>query len=211
MSLTGTAARRVAVGHSDTSGRPGALLGAASAAVSRTATWLDVVIPPVGLTSGRSVWLAILGVGGGLRFRDRLQGPCAAQTSQQTSLSGLPARWSAGAISRRRPASVYVTPLELAPPPEGGSGPVSAPPPGSQPPPLGESPPTSEPPRGGVNRRRRPNRRPPIRRQRAHAARRDGRRDRRSHPLLGRRAPGPEILRRSLISGRTATPQAKAA
>ena len=132
---SGTGAKTLAVGlYGDSHGRPGALLATATAPVSRTAAWVRVGIPPVELSSGRSIWVAILGVGGGLRFRDRSQGPCAAETSQQTTLNGLPSHWRMAALNRRCPASVYLTSLELASPPGSRTEPHRpGTPPGSQP------------------------------------------------------------------------------
>ncbi|HUH80849.1 MAG TPA: hypothetical protein VLZ06_05935, partial [Solirubrobacteraceae bacterium] len=138
----GTAAKTLVVGlYGDAHGKPGELLATATSPVNGGATWVGVQIPPVELSSGRSIWVAILGVGGTLRFRDRWLGPCAEQTSQQISLRGLPAHWRAATVSRRCPASVYVTSLELASPP-----PAPEPPHTPEPPPAPEPPHTPEPP-----------------------------------------------------------------
>jgi hypothetical protein len=128
--------------YSNAGNRPGSLLSAGSGAASTAGTWTTVSIAPSQLTSGTTYWLAILGEGGTLRYRDRSRGPCPSQTSAQTSLGGLPASWSTGRAYADCPASAYVTPAATVEPP-----PVeSPPPPVESPPPPVESPPPPPPP-----------------------------------------------------------------
>ncbi|HWY90270.1 MAG TPA: hypothetical protein VNY31_06315, partial [Solirubrobacteraceae bacterium] len=131
-------ARTVVVGlYSNTGNRPGALLTTGSGTASAAGTWTTVPIAPSQLTSGATYWLAILGEGGTLRYRDSGHGPCPSQTSAQTSLGGLPTSWSTGSAYADCPASAYVTPATTVEPP-----PVELPPPPVElPPPPVELPP----------------------------------------------------------------------
>ncbi len=103
-------AKTVVMGvYTSTDGHPGLLLSAGSAAASAAGTWTSVSITPVELVAGRVYWLAILGEGGTLRYRDRQQGPCPSETSGQTSLGALPAFWRQGTVYGDCPASAYLT------------------------------------------------------------------------------------------------------
>ena len=58
--------------------------------------------PPYSWPPARPYWLAVLGTGGGtLRYRDRADGPCQAETSAQITLGSLPASWSTGTTPTR--------------------------------------------------------------------------------------------------------------
>jgi hypothetical protein len=125
--------------YSNAGNRPGSLLSTGSGAASTAGTWTTVSIAPSQLTSGTTYWLAILGEGGTLRYRDHGHGPCPSQTSAQTSLGELPASWSTGRAYADCPASAYVTSATTTEPP-----PVESPPP-PPPPPVEESPPPPPP------------------------------------------------------------------
>jgi hypothetical protein len=104
-------ARTVIVGiYANANGNPGALLSTGSAPASSAGTWTLVSIAPIELVSGRTYWLAILGTGGTLRYRDRWRGPCPSQTSAQRTLGALPRTWSDGTVYADCPASAYVSP-----------------------------------------------------------------------------------------------------
>ncbi len=76
------AASTVIVGlYSDAHGHPGSLLSTGSAPASKANTWTAVSVAPFELTAGRTYWLAILGTGGTLRYRDRWQGTCPSDMS----------------------------------------------------------------------------------------------------------------------------------
>ncbi len=110
------AASTLVVGlYSDANGHPGVLLSTGSAPASRAETWTAVPISRLELLAGRSYWLAVLGRGGVLRYRDRWRGPCPSETSAQTSLGTLPLAWKTGTLYQDCPASAYVTaePLTL--------------------------------------------------------------------------------------------------
>jgi hypothetical protein len=110
-------------------GRPGTLLTAGSLSFPRASTWNTVPIASVPLVAGTGYWLAVLGRGGTLRYRDRIFGRCQAAVSAQANLGALAPAWSTGALLRTCPISAYVTaaspvsqpPVNTAPPAIAGS------------------------------------------------------------------------------------------
>src|SRR5271166_6098042 len=92
-----TSARRLTVGlYSSASRRPGTLLRTGSTSPARGA-WTSVSIAPVEVLTGRTYWLAILGSGGRLRYRDRAHGRCPSATSARRNLRSLSSSWRTGA------------------------------------------------------------------------------------------------------------------
>jgi hypothetical protein len=130
-------ARTIVVGlYASTNGRPGALLSTGSASSIAAGAWNTVAISQSPIVSGATYWVAILGEGGALHFRDRGNGPCPSESSAQTNLGKLPAAWSAGPLYADCPVSAYVSagpslPAEL--PKEESTLPVEPP---STPPPA---------------------------------------------------------------------------
>jgi hypothetical protein len=118
----GNAASTVIVGlYSNAGGHAGARLRAASAPVSGAGTWTTLPISKLGLVSGTTYWLAILGEGGTLRYRDRAQGPCVSETSAHANLRIMPLSWKGGTVYADCPVSAYVStasppPVNVAPP-----------------------------------------------------------------------------------------------
>ncbi len=136
--------------YANAGGHPGTLLATGTATSLRAHTWNTASVASVPLVSGSTYWLAVLGTGGTLHYRDRANGPCDADTSTQTNLEALPASWSAGAVHSNCPISAYLTgsnlvsdpppPVETTPPPV-----ETTPPPGeSTPPPTETTPPPVE-------------------------------------------------------------------
>ncbi len=122
-------ARTVVLGiYGNAGGHPGSLLTTGSGPATAAGTWTTVPVTPSQLTSGTTYWLAILGEGGTLRYRDRNEGPCPSQTSAQTNLGGLPASWRTGGHYTDCPVSAFVTPAVSVEPP-----PVEPPPPPAAP------------------------------------------------------------------------------
>jgi hypothetical protein len=107
-------ARTLTVGlYSSTStGHPGSLLSTGSITTVQPSSWNAVALTPASLVAGKSYWLALLGQGGTLRYRDRRNGPCPSETSAQTGLGSLPALWKTGRRYADCPASAYVTAAE---------------------------------------------------------------------------------------------------
>ncbi|MGA2164272.1 MAG: hypothetical protein ABSH36_07365, partial [Solirubrobacteraceae bacterium] len=80
----------VVVGVYSSAGRhPGTLLAGGSIATPKAGAWNTVPLTSAQLTSGTTYWLAILGTGGTLRYRDHGQGPCPSETSAQEGLKAL--------------------------------------------------------------------------------------------------------------------------
>ncbi len=84
---SGSAATGLVVGlYSDDDGAPGTLLGQASISSPASGTWNRLSFPPVPISAGTQYWLAILGTGGQLNFRDdNTDGTCRSVTSSATS------------------------------------------------------------------------------------------------------------------------------
>ncbi|HXB63899.1 MAG TPA: choice-of-anchor R domain-containing protein, partial [Solirubrobacteraceae bacterium] len=106
----GNAATTLVAGlYSDNGGQPGVLLTAGSLVAPAAGAWDTVTVPPTQLSSGTTYWLAVLGTGGTLHFRDRIFGFCRAFTSAQTGLATPPATWSTGYPRWACPISAYAT------------------------------------------------------------------------------------------------------
>jgi hypothetical protein len=104
------AAKTVAVGiYSNVGVHPGTLLGAGSSTATPAGTWTSVPIGRVAITSGSTYWLAILGEGGTLDYRDHARGTCASEASAQSGLTAFASTWKSGASYKDCPGSVYVT------------------------------------------------------------------------------------------------------
>jgi hypothetical protein len=140
-----SSARTLIVGlYANAGGHPGALLAAGAAAYPSARAWNTVSLAPAQLASGSTYWLAVLGTGGTLRYRDRANGPCLAETSAQTSLGALPAAWSTGTAYSTCPISAYLTgtseTLPVNPPEPVELEPPTSPPPTEPPPPPADEP-----------------------------------------------------------------------
>jgi hypothetical protein len=138
-------ARTLVVGlYANAGSHPGALLSSGWISAPRNGTWDAVPLTPATLTSAGTYWLAILGEGGTLRFRDRGDGPCPSESSSQTNLAGLPAEWSTGPQYRDCPVSGYVSASSLGvDPPEETTPPQETTPPTEK---HETTPPTEKPP-----------------------------------------------------------------
>ena len=95
---SGSAATGLVVGlYSDSSGAPGALLGQASLSSPSSGAWNTLSFPLVSISASTRHWLAILGTGGELKFRDdRTDGSCQSVTSDVISLTSMPSSFRAG-------------------------------------------------------------------------------------------------------------------
>jgi hypothetical protein len=118
---TANAAQTLVVGlYTNVNGHPGVRLRTASVWIAKAGAWATVSIYKLKIVSGATYWLAILGKGGTLRYRDRAHGPCESETSAQSSLRHLPSSWRSGTLYADCPVSAYVT---SAPPPPINTGP----------------------------------------------------------------------------------------
>ena len=94
-----SSATQLIAGLYATSGyNPGAILSQGTISVLTAGGWNTITIPPVAVTAGTNYWIAILGTGGTLEFRDS-GSHCRSQNSAQVNLTSLPSTWTEG--SRR--------------------------------------------------------------------------------------------------------------
>lgn len=105
----GNVATSVIVGlYSDNAGNPGAILSSGTIA-TRAGRWNTLPLTPSALlVRGSKYWVAILGTGGALKFRDGAVSGCTSQTSASNSLGSLPQTWSGGQAWPSCPVSAYV-------------------------------------------------------------------------------------------------------
>ncbi len=96
---------------SDNNGQPGTLLASGIQASPKAGNWATVNLSSSSIQAGQTYWLALLGQGGTLAFRDRDEGTCSSESSSQSSLTALPSKWSAGAKWHTCPVSGYVNGL----------------------------------------------------------------------------------------------------
>ena len=81
--------------YSNYYGHPYALLTQAAISPVSAGKWNSVTVPSINVTQGKKYWVAVLGLGGQIAFRDT-GGNCNSETSQQTTLSSLPSTWRTG-------------------------------------------------------------------------------------------------------------------
>ena len=102
-------ATKVYVGlYADNGGHPGALLTQGVTTQPTNGGWNVIPTSGTSITSGTKYWVAILGTGTGTPFfRNRHNGPCMSETSQQTNLTAMPATWITGTSYADCPVSLY--------------------------------------------------------------------------------------------------------
>ena len=94
--------------YADNSGHPGALLSQGSSTQLTSGSWNVISTLGIPIASGTKYWIAILGTTNGTPFfRDRHNGACKSETSQQTTLTTLPATWITGTVYADCPVSAY--------------------------------------------------------------------------------------------------------
>jgi hypothetical protein len=105
--------------YSDAAGRPGSLLGSATVATPVAAAWNSATLSNASVTAGTSYWIALLGVGGTVGYRDRCCGAGSPANAASGTLSALPAAWTAAStyVGSDGPLSAYVDSTTGAPPP----------------------------------------------------------------------------------------------
>jgi len=106
---TGSAATSLVAGvYTNAAGHPGALLTQGTLNAPVAGAWNDVSLTSAPVASGTSYWIAILGRGGTLKFRDRCCGKgTAAETASTQGLSTLPGTWTTGSAFKDGPFSAY--------------------------------------------------------------------------------------------------------
>ncbi len=81
--------------YSDSAGAPGALLGQASLPSPSSGAWNTFGFPSVSIGANTPYWLAILGTGGPLNFRDdSTDGSCQSMTTDAANLTSMPSSFS---------------------------------------------------------------------------------------------------------------------
>lgn len=102
-------ARRVAVAiYAGGRAGPKHLLTRGSARRAHAGRWVGVGVRAVRVRAGRRYWLAVLGTGGRLAYRDRPGSGCVSVESAGHGLRTLPRRWRDGTRWRSCPLSAYV-------------------------------------------------------------------------------------------------------
>ncbi|MGI8772939.1 MAG: BACON domain-containing protein [Acidobacteriaceae bacterium] len=114
---TNSAAASIVVGlYADNAGNPGSLL--TQGTINTPAIgWNAAAVPSIDILTGTKYWIAVLGKGGVVRFRDRSSGPCISEANSSGSLTALPAKWSPGTKYTDCPLTAYGTGSSLAQPP----------------------------------------------------------------------------------------------
>jgi hypothetical protein len=92
--FTATALKLGLYTNTATGNHPATLLISGSA--TPVAGWMDIPVGAVSVTSGTKYWIAVLGVGGVIQFRDGSSSSGRAEGSLQTNLTALPSTWSTG-------------------------------------------------------------------------------------------------------------------
>ncbi len=113
--------------YSDNNGHPGSLLVSGLHSDPKAGAWTTITLNSSSILAGQTYWVAILGRGGTLAFRDRDNGSCTSESSRSSSLTALPSSWSTGATWRTCPVSAYVNglvPAATANPPSNTTSPA---------------------------------------------------------------------------------------
>lgn len=76
--------------YADGGGSVGRLLSTGARQAAATAGWNVVPIKAARVIAGSRYWLAVLGAGGSLSYRDRSNGPCVSVTSAASNLGAFP-------------------------------------------------------------------------------------------------------------------------
>jgi hypothetical protein len=104
---SGSTATRVVVGlYSDNAGHPGTLLTTGALNSPAMGQWNTIPVTATAIATAGKYWIALLGTGGIVRFRDS-QGGCSSEVSQQTALTSLPNVWTSGRSYTTCPLSAY--------------------------------------------------------------------------------------------------------
>ena len=106
---TGSTATTIVIGlYADNAGNPGGLLTQGTLS-SVAGGWESASVAPVSVLTGAKYWIAVVGLGGTVRFRDRSSGPCISEADSAGNLTTLPAKWSPGTKYTDCPLTAYGT------------------------------------------------------------------------------------------------------
>ena len=83
--------------YSNNAGHPGSLLTSGTIAAPAAGQNNEVAVSAAPVTAGQTYWIAVLGKGGTVAFRDRgAVGAGSSEASAQVGLTALPATWASG-------------------------------------------------------------------------------------------------------------------
>lgn len=94
--------------YTSSNGHPGVLLASGVISSPRAGQWNTVGLPATQVTKGTTYWLALMGTGGVVRFRDR-NAACRSEVGRQANLSSLPAMWTTGSTYATCIVSMFET------------------------------------------------------------------------------------------------------
>jgi hypothetical protein len=97
--------------YSDAGGQPGSLIASGKVTSISASAWNRVTMtaPNGNVTAGKTYWIAILGQGGTLNFRDHRYGGGTSVLETQRTLTSLPATWSSSTVYHDCPLSAFAT------------------------------------------------------------------------------------------------------
>ncbi len=114
-----TATSVIAGVYADSNGKPGTLLATGKVSSPSASSWNTITLNSnPAITSGQSYWIALLGTGGTVKFRDAASGNCSQSPSGNKFIS-LPAAWNTGNLWQTCNLSAYVSSASSS---SGGSG-----------------------------------------------------------------------------------------
>jgi O-glycosyl hydrolase len=93
---TNRATTLVAGIYADAAGHPGSRIAQGTVSSPQRGAWSTVDLNDASVSEGTRYWVAVLGSGGTLAFRDRSDGSCSSETSGSSSLTSLPSVWASG-------------------------------------------------------------------------------------------------------------------
>lgn len=82
--------------YTDAHGRPATLLTSGATAHPAAGGWNDIGVKRAQLERRSRYWLAVLGTGGAVAYRDRTGHPCSSEASAQAGLTAFPQTWRSG-------------------------------------------------------------------------------------------------------------------
>jgi hypothetical protein len=93
---TNRATTLVAGIYADAGGHPSSRIAQGTVSSPQPGAWSTVDLNDASVSEGTRYWVAVLGSGGTLAFRDRSDGSCSSETSGSSSLTSLPSVWASG-------------------------------------------------------------------------------------------------------------------
>ncbi len=106
---TNRATTLVAGIYADAGGRPGSRIAQGTVSSPQPGAWTTLDLSDASVSEGTRYWVAVLGSGGTLAFRDRSDASCSSETSGSSSLTSLPSVWASGARWNTCQISAYGT------------------------------------------------------------------------------------------------------